>query len=156
MARSIAPSSAGVHCQRWGESLTYLGSDLGHVEFDESGLPSGPAYLTYEVCHDLSAYWTEGFRARNRPTTAQAVAVHVLSHEAEHLTGITDEAAAECYAMQADARTAEALGATPAQARLLQVTYWNLVYPDMPSDYTSGDCVMGGSLDRSPGDGRWP
>ena len=51
VARTIAPSSQGVHCQRWGEHLTYLGSDLGHVEFNEQGEPTGPAYLTLSLIH---------------------------------------------------------------------------------------------------------
>lgn len=156
VARTIAPASAGVHCQRWGERITYLGSDLGHVEFDADGQPAGPAYLTYDVCRDLSSYWHAGFTAKNHPTTEQAIAVHVLSHESEHLTGIESESMAECFAVQQDTKTAEELGANPQQAYLVALRYWTLIYPNMPSDYTTPDCAPGGKLDRNPGDTVWP
>ena len=156
VARTIAPASDGVHCQRWGERMTYLGSDLGHVQFDERGQPSGPAYLTYDVCRDLTSYWKAGYVERLHPTTEQAIAVHVLSHESEHLTGIESESMAECFAVQQDQRTAEALGATPPEAYLVALRYWTLIYPQMATDYTSPDCKPDGALDRTPHDGQWP
>ena len=53
--------------------------------------------------------------------------MHVLSHEAMHMTGYTDEAEAECRAMQVDARTARLLGAPEDAARALRSA-------DVPAD----------------------
>ena len=84
------------------------------------------------------------------------VAVHVLTHETAHLTGLVSEAEAECWAMQHDARTAQGLGATPAQAQALAERYWREVYPRMATAYRSETCAPGGPLDRTPDDDVWP
>jgi len=156
VARSIEPVAPGVHCQRLGESFTYAGAELGHVEFDGDGIPTGPAWISYETCQNLAAYWRSSPAQKSVLNLDQVVAVHVLSHESMHLKGIGSESVAECDAMQRDARTAEQLGATPQQARALQVTYWVEVYPHMPSDYMSADCRENGRLDKTPNDNSWP
>ena len=83
-----------------------------------------------------------------RPTRDQVEAVHVLTHEAMHLSGRLEEAAAECAAVQRDAHTARLLGA-PAAA------YWRDVYPLMPDGYRSADCRPGGTLDDGLTDAPW-
>jgi hypothetical protein len=156
VAKTVEPVAPGVHCQRLGESFTYAGAELGHVEFDENGLPTGPAWLSYETCQNLAAYWRSTATQKTGPPLEQVIAVHVLSHESYHLAGIGTESLAECDAMQRDARTAQALGASQLQGLQLANTYWQSVYPDMPSDYTTRDCVSGGRLDKTPGDNLWP
>jgi hypothetical protein len=156
VARSIAPGSAGVHCQRMGEAFVYVGGELGHVEWGEDGGPSGPAMITYETCQQLTEYTRESSFDRMSPTLDQVVAVHVLSHEAWHLTGDHSEADTECKAMQSDADVAERLGATPQQARALAETYAAVVYPHMTDTYRDRRCVEGGPLDLTPDDERWP
>lgn len=156
VARSMAPAAAGVHCQRLGETFTANAWELGHVDFDDSGVPTGPAVLSYETCQRLTAYWRSSPSERSAPPLEQVVAVHVLSHESMHLTGIASESLAECDALQRDAGTAEQLGATPEQGRLLAETYLTRVYPRMPADYTSRDCARGGRLDLTPDDSSWP
>jgi hypothetical protein len=83
------------------------------------------------------------------------VAVHVLTHEAMHLAGVVDEAAAECAAVQRDAHTARLLGAAPADAAALATSYWQRVYPHMPDGYRSGDCRPGGAMDEGRDDAPW-
>lgn len=74
--------------------------------------------------------------------------MHVLTHESMHMRGLTDEAAAECAAIQRDELTAELLGAAAAEARQLARRYWLLDYPQMPDNYRSGDCTPGGPMDE--------
>jgi hypothetical protein len=83
------------------------------------------------------------------------VAVHVLTHESMHMRGLTNEAAAECAALQRDETTAQLLGATAAEARSLARDYWLTVYPDMPSDYRDGGCVPGGPADERLDTAPW-
>lgn len=156
VARSVAPGSAGVHCQRMGEAFVYAGAELGRVQFAEDGRPEGPAMLTYETCQRISAYLRSSPADHGRPSLEEVVAVHVLSHEAWHLAGITSEAKSECRALQSDAAVAQQLGATAAQGRGLARMYLTAVYPQMPSSYVSRDCREGGTLDETPDDGSWP
>ena len=92
---------------------------------------------------------------RHRPSRDQVLAVHVLTHEAMHLSGRLDEAAAECAAVQRDARTARLLGAGPADAAGLAASYWREVYPLMPDRYRSEQCRPGGSMDERLADAPW-
>jgi len=156
VARSIAPGSAGVHCQRLGEALTFAGAELGHVEFTQDGRPDGPAMLTYDVCTRITDYVRGGDAERSAPTLDEVIAVHVLTHESVHLTGDRNEADTECRAMQDDAAVAQQLGASRAEAGALAVRYATQVYPGMPSEYVSAECRPGGKLDESPTDGVWP
>lgn len=156
VSRTEAMNVLGIHCQRFGESLTYAGADLGHVQFDADGFPTGPATLSYDTCRALAAYLGMSSRERDAVSEDVMVSVHVLTHETAHLTGLVSEAEAECWAVQHDARTAVLLGATPAQGQALAERYWREVYPRMPSAYRAGTCVENGPLDRTKNDGVWP
>lgn len=125
------PDSPGLHCMRFSESLLYARGFDGYVDFNRDGEP-GQAVLTYQVCQDLKA-WLES--DKESPSEAQVVAVHVVSHEAVHLTGERSEAVAECVAMKRDAQVAKAMGATEAQALRLASLYRVNVYPRMPAEY---------------------
>ncbi|HET7899666.1 MAG TPA: hypothetical protein VFL59_00660 [Candidatus Nanopelagicales bacterium] len=155
VARSEARNGLGVHCQRFGETFTYAGSELGHVEYDETGAPRTAAFLSYDTCQQLSAYLGSA-ADRAAPTLDEVIAVHVLTHETAHLTGIAVESEAECWAVQRDARTATMLGATPDQAAALVATYWTQVYPRMPDAYRTPDCAPRARLDETPTDSTWP
>jgi hypothetical protein len=80
----------------------------------------------------------------------------VLAHEAQHLAGITSESAAECRSVQSTARTAELLGATPAQAQALAERYAYDDYPRMIDSYRDPGCYEDGPSDLTPHDGQWP
>jgi hypothetical protein len=156
VSRSEAGNVLGIHCQRLGESLTYAGSDLGHVQFDADGFPTGPAVLSYDTCRGLAAYLGMSPSERDAVPEDVLVAVHVLSHETAHLTGVVSESEAECWAVQYDARTAQQLGATAAQGRALADRYWREVYPRMPDAYRTAECAPNTRLDRTKNDGIWP
>jgi hypothetical protein len=156
IARALAPGTDGVHCQRLGETFTYAGAELGHVDWDEDGVPTGPAMVSYETCGQLADYWRSSPADKTSAPIEQVIAVHVLTHETMHLAGLLVESDADCAAMQRDAWVAVQLGATQAQGQALAERYWREVYPRMPDDYTDPACVAGDSLDRTPGDGQWP
>jgi len=153
IARALAPGTEGVHCQRLGETFTYAGAELGHVEWDEDGRPIGAALVSYETCGRLAAY-ADG--PKDAPPLEQVIAVHVLTHESMHLAGRLVESDADCAAMQRDAWTAQQLGATAAQGQRLAETYAREVYPRMPDAYTDRACAPDAALDESPGDAVWP
>ncbi len=136
-------------CQRFSGDLLDLSSNQGFVSYDHSDV----ARLRRDVCNDLSGWVLTGSGA---PTSAQAIAVHVVVHEAMHVGGDVNEASAECHAMQHDAQAAVLLGASPSDAARLVTRYATDTYPRMPDEYRSSGCVAGGSLDLSPGDGVFP
>lgn len=83
----------------------------------------------------------------------------MLAHESYHLGGVRDEAQAECYGLQAVARTAVRLGATSSEAKIVSDYAWTTLYPALERKepaYWSPECRSGGALDLTPGDGVWP
>ncbi len=85
-----------------------------------------------------------------------ARAVHVLSHEAVHLSGVHDEALTECYAVQTDAAVARSLGATDTQARSIAVFEYYANVLALAGYRFSSDCGSGDRLDLHPGTAAWP
>ncbi len=145
VASRLVGHDVAVHCQSNAGALIDAGAELGYVKYDMDGVPEPRTTLKREPCQDLGSYVSSDKR---RPTFGEVVAVHVLTHEAMHMRGETDEATTECEAMQRNARTARMLGATERQAWGLARYYWQFVYPDMPDDYRSSDCTPGGRLDE--------
>lgn len=141
-----------VHCHTAGEEFVHVGAELGSVRFDEDGVPERRTTLVRRTCDALQSY-LDG--RGTRPAPEQVVAVHVLSHEARHLAGTTDEAHAECEAVQRDAAAARALGATAQDAHRLARLYWAVDYPGLPDAYRSGSCGPGGSWDEHLPDPPW-
>src|SRR5262249_44165278 len=77
-----------------------------------------------------------------------ALTLVTLAHEAEHVAGVTDEAATECYARQNVRRLAARLGVRPGQAAILGRDAARRAR--MPAEYQSPQCRDGGSLDLHP------
>jgi hypothetical protein len=130
-----------------------LDRNLGEVAYGQGGTPSKTAGLRDAVCDHL-ADWLDS--DRDEPSIEEITALHVLTHEAVHLMGVSDERAAECRAMQRDAAMAVLLGASPEQGQALASRYAAEVYPRMPNGYTSPGCSEDGEYDESPDDGVWP
>ena len=83
----------------------------------------------------------------------------ILAHESYHLGGARDEAQAECYGLQAVARTAASLGATLSEAKIASDYAWTMLYPALEKKepaYWSPECRSGSAFDLTPGDGVWP
>jgi hypothetical protein len=152
VASDLVGAPATVHCQTAGQEFVDAGAELGYVRWGRDGVPEHQTLVKHAQCGDLADYLGGG---KDAPSEDQVVAVHVLTHEAMHMAGETAEALAECQAVQRDARTAELLGATPEQARRLAVAYYTSVFPRMPDDYRSDDCVPGGRLDEGLPTAPW-
>lgn len=146
---AAASAVAGVHdevsCQGLGGALVETGAEAGFVRWGADGRPEHVAHIMWDQCRDLRSYLRSG---KGHPTAAQITAVHVLTHEAVHTSGVTSESRTECMALQRDARTAQLLGASERAAKALAWLYWRTDYPNMPDDYRDAACVPGGSLDE--------
>lgn len=137
-ASQIVGTRVEVDCQSFGEAFVDAGGELGYVAFGPDGIPEKRTLIKRDQCNDLSAYVGSDKLA---PEREHVVAVHVLTHEAIHMTGVTNEADTECIAVQRDAEMARALGASPEAAQALATYYWTNIYPRMPSDYRSDECA---------------
>ena len=151
-ASMLVGAEVTVDCQSRGQEFLDVGAELGWVRYDRAGVPERRTLIKRAPCAALAGYLRSD---RSSPSHDEVVAVHVLSHEARHMAGLTVEAEAECGAVQRDARTARLLGADPAEARALAETYWREVYPRMPEQYRTPDCGPGGRLDEHLPDAPW-
>ena len=141
-----------VNCQSFGGAFVDVGGDLGYVAFGPDGVPERSTLIKRDQCRDLAAYLRSD---KLDPTQQQVVAVHVLTHETIHMSGVTSEAKTECLAVQHDARMARLLGAPPEAAATLALSYWTDVYPHMPTEYRSDECGPGLSLDARLSGAPW-
>ena len=149
-ASVLAGARVAVRCQSLGGAFVDAGPELGYVRWRTDGTPEPWTLLKRDQCRHLAAYASSDKRS---PSSDQVVAVHVLTHEAMHLSGRLGEAAAERAAVQRDAHTARLLGAGAAAA--LAAAYWRNVYPLMPDGYRSLDCRAGGPMDERLADAPW-
>jgi hypothetical protein len=78
-----------------------------------------------------------------------AEALVTLAHESIHLRGWADEALTQCYAIQEVAFTVEWLGGSRQEGAAV-ASYLLSLQPFMPTDYQSGECAAGRSLDLHP------
>lgn len=152
VASDLAGYPVVVDCQTAGQEWVDVGSELGYVRYGRDGVPERATLIKYAQCKDLARY----LRSHgDHPDDGQVLAVHVLTHEAMHMAGITDEARAECLAMQRDAKTARLLGASPEEAADTARRYWRTFYPRMLDAYVSPECRPGGQLDQASPDAPW-
>lgn len=132
------------HCQRTLSNLVDISGNLGYVPYPPDGSEPTDAYYRKDTCEHLAAYLGD----KTDPTPEEIRAVHVLTHEAMHLTGERDESMAECKAIQRNYDTALALGATKFQATQLATDYYLHVYPKSAPEYIDPECKPGGTLDE--------
>jgi hypothetical protein len=113
------------------------------------------AYLTPQVCFDLYRLAYKHEAASNR--TGRALAV--LSHEAWHLRGVSDEGRTECYALQSAVDVGRRLGLSTGTSRRLmrQQLAENALRTGSTSEYrVPPDCRNGGALDLHPDSSSFP
>jgi hypothetical protein len=153
---SVASAIAGVKvkivCQTLSGAFIDAGAEAGYVRWGTDGVPEHTAYIKWQQCKDLRGYLHSDKR---HPSMAQLQAVHVLTHEAVHTSGVKSESLTECKALQRDARTARLLGAPEAGAKALAWLYWKTVYPYMPDGYRDAGCAPGGALDEALPTSPW-
>jgi hypothetical protein len=155
VASQLAGTAAEVRCwsrQDWPRVTTLDPQPTGG--FTDIG--EGTINLPPGACRALAILaYTPSHRFPDA-TWAQIAAPHILAHEAAHLGGAgTNEARAECDAVQTTERAAELLGAAPDYARWMAALDWERLYPRLPGSYRSADCTPGGALDLRLPEG-WP
>ena len=138
IAAGISGRPDTVNCQSFWGGLIDAQAREGEVFFDAAGVPESKLFLTRPTCQRLRKFaghshhgeldclaaidWTateplpfdSECYARARRTI---YAVLVLAHESYHTAGVVDEAAANCFAIQAMAWTAVQLGAAARRGR---------------------------------------
>jgi hypothetical protein len=128
-------------------------------------IDGGVAHLRPRACAEADALWKGrrrealacAVRGNDCPQSVRlALAVDVVTHEAWHLSGIYDEGSTECHSVQTMARTAERLGASPAEAGALARIQWQNGYQELPARYRPAECRDGGAYDLRPTDPSWP
>jgi hypothetical protein len=154
IASEIAGRSVKVHCP--GPLGRVFAKDSvadGYVRFDADGNPADDTRLQASACDELDAL-AEGRRAQELACTERAgilcgrhgrelaQALDVVTHESFHLQGIQDEGRTECNSLRTMGRTAQRLGATPAQGAALARGQFAESLPLMPQQYRMPGCSL--------------
>jgi hypothetical protein len=161
IATDLAGRTVGVRCPGFLSSLVRVRTEGGYVEFDANGDPEGHTVLSPETCKALRHPERADFACIGRGDCTfkefkVGWALHTLAHESFHLRGITEEAIAECYALQNTAFVAERLGLDTATADRVQKWVYLKGYPNEPDEYRSEECRDGGELDLRPASPAFP
>jgi hypothetical protein len=139
------------------EMKTFTGGRLHPDTVGFTGFGDQRVNLSSEVCGGLVALAYENRRPIEGFAVVEiALGVSILMHEAQHASGVFNEAMAECRGIQQIRAAAERLGADERYAGLLAETYWDELYPRLPGAYHSPECRDGGRLDQHPGSSVWP
>jgi hypothetical protein len=152
VASRLAGSDVAVHCQGPGGEFFDAGAELGYVRWGADGHPEPATLIKRQQCRHLAAYLDS---RGDSPSDAEVIAVHVLAHEAMHMSGVMEESETECLAVQRDAETARLMGATPAAGAALARRYWRVFYPNLSEVYRNAECAPGRALDRHWSDPPW-
>ena len=159
-----------VDCQGFLRSLIDTQSREGEVRFDASGQPEPRIFLTRSTCKRLQAFAGHARHSEldclagldwrspdplpfTSPCYAEAAdtvyAVLILAHESYHTRGVTDEATANCEAIQTMAWTAVRLGADEGEAELI-ARAMEALEPKQDPPYATTHCHAGLALDIHP------
>ena len=159
-----------VNCQSFWGGLIDAQAREGEVFFDAAGVPESKLFLTRPTCQRLRKFaghrhhgeldclaqadWAAAeplpFDSECYARTRRTIyAVLVLAHESYHTAGVTDEAAANCFAIQAMAWTAVQLRASEEEAERLALAMAALE-PKQDPPYGTNECHAGGRLDLHP------
>lgn len=138
----IAGKKGGtVHCQRLSEAFfdTKV-SAAGHVSSDNPNT----AVVNFQQCQHIFSWMENG---KGEPTKDQAHAIHVLTHEAVHVSGQLNEAVTECTAINRDYITVRELGGTEEMGRKIAASYYTSIWPEMSKEYILGGCAIDPKFD---------
>lgn len=152
VAAEIAGREVGISCPGFLTRLVEITPNSGWVRFDSHGRPGSKASLSADTCERL-----ENVDDRSVLDERTAQAVVTLAHESFHLAGVTNEAQAQCYAVQTTELVAERLGVSPARARA--AARWAAAASPLvlPREYwAAGACRDGGPWDLRPASSLWP
>jgi hypothetical protein len=168
VASAIAGHDVDVDCQGLWASLLDAQPRQGEVLFDPSGVPESRIYLTHAICDRLWAFAGKGRHSEldclasvdwriaspvgspcYRQSAKTIYALLTLTHEAYHTAGVTAEAQTNCYAIQALAWTAAALGSDPREAERVAFAMAALE-PHQRLGYATDRCRAGTEFDLHP------
>ncbi|MDH4345305.1 MAG: hypothetical protein OEW31_03110 [Thermoleophilia bacterium] len=170
VASAVAGRPVAVDCQSVWASLVDALPRHGEVRFSADGVPEPRLFLTHPTCDRLQAFASSRSHdelrclstldwGSDRPllpgtpcyeeASSTVYALLTLAHEAYHVVGVTNEAATNCYAIQAMAYAAAALGAPPPEA-VLVAQAMNALEPLQGGGYGTTQCVAGSELDLHP------
>lgn len=176
VASGVAGRSVEVDCQGFFGALVDVQWREGEVRFDANGVPEARIFLARSTCSRLRSFrqrshheeldclrtldWTASdplpFESSCYAESNRTVyALLVLAHEAYHTAGVTNEAAANCYALQGMAWTALQLGAPRDEAELAAQAMAALE-PKQGGDYGTMECRAGARLDIHPETAAFP
>jgi hypothetical protein len=151
IAGEIAHRKVSIRCQGRVGELVDVDGEYGSVSFGADGRPATSARLDRPICVAL------GRLAGGHAVDLEhgSLAVEALAHEAYHLAGVQDEAATQCYALQAMRYVAARLGVSGDVAdAYVRVALGRL--PELPEAYRSVECREAGALDLHPETGVFP
>ena len=151
IAGEIADREVSIRCQGRVGELVDVNGEYGFVRFGAQGRPIGAARLDRPICASLARL----ARGDLVSVADGSLAVEALAHESYHLAGVQDEAAAQCYALQAMRFVASRLG-LPAEVGDAYVAEAVARYPRLRETYRSDECREGGALDLRPETGVFP
>lgn len=176
VASQVAGRRVGVRCQGFWAAMLDIGERSGEVDFPPDR-PPDHMFLVRGVCSRLRHFMGSGSHRNldclsaidwrtwsvetgfngpcERRARGDAEAINTLVHESMHLRGITSEAQAQCYAIQADAWAVARLGGTEAQGDAV-ASFVLALQPALPGEYQSGECRAGGALDLTPQTAAFP
>jgi hypothetical protein len=131
VVRDVSGKAGGyAYCERVSEAFFDGGIRSGEVVSNEPD----KAFLAWQTCEDFKAFL---FSNHESISESQLIAVHVIVHEAIHVSGDYNEASTECKAMAQDARILMSLGMSSANADAAALRYRTGVYPRLGSEYRS-------------------
>lgn len=172
----VAGRAVEAQCQSFWAALIDVKPRHGEVQFSADGIPEPRFFLIQATCDRLTDFAGNGRHAEldclraidlasreawravyacGKETTKTLFALHTLAHEAYHTAGVQDEKATNCYAAQALAFTATALGAEEDEA-LLAARAMTAVLPVQGTTYGTNECVHGGGFDLHPETAAFP
>jgi hypothetical protein len=154
VATQIAGRRVAVHCPGTVKKLVDISPNSGSVYFDGNGRPADHTELNEATCSTLDDFAEGDTGPEDELRVARAL--HVLAHESIHLSGIQDEAQADCFGFQKTAFVAEELGASPEEARRYAEVAVLERAQTAPPEYRSPQCHDGGLLDLDPASHVWP
>jgi hypothetical protein len=171
LASELAGRPVHVRCESFWHSIVNVDSNLGDVPFP-NGRAASYTHVTRGMCKELARFrsrpeapelaclaefdWNRFTGSGDPAATAcseqandMAEALVTLAHESMHMRGWSDEAFAQCYAIQEVAYTVEQLGGSPQEGTAV-ASYLLSLQPFMPTDYQSSECASGRLLDLHP------
>jgi hypothetical protein len=166
LATELGGRHVYVHCQSFAGNLVDISNEAGFVKFHDNGVPYDSTELKRPICQALQRFPHEWQSPQfqcvyalgdcPKPIWEDVLAVHTFAHEVWHLHGSIQEARTECSALQTTAEAATLFGADARSAQATALYALQRMYPNLPDDYRTPDCVNGGPYDLRPADPVWP